>query len=314
MRRQIETTRREMVELQASQKLLRDSIDNSKRTMDQLLELQRLSLEKSTPLPADSQTALDTSLQTFLQTQSEYQRLSQQINEKNRQITDFEAQLRENDAKIAKASEPANQEYQTQAARHRMQVAIAKLALLIPLLLIAAWLFYRNHAAVYAPVYSSMGLALAIRVMLVLHEYFPSEIFRYILVGVSIVIVLVILIKLLRNVAFPKRDWMLKQYREAYTSMLCPVCEFPIRRGPLKYLAWTARTIRKSVLHMPATQATPEEQPYTCPCCGTRLYDACKKCSHVTPSLLPHCEHCGVCEGGVFGDHGVVHTDASAIT
>ncbi|MHC4105255.1 MAG: double zinc ribbon domain-containing protein, partial [Planctomycetota bacterium] len=36
-----------------------------------------------------------------------------------------------------------------------------------------------------------------------------------------------------------------------------------------------------------------EQQLYTCPACGTELYEKCDKCSDIRHSLLPFCEHCG---------------------
>jgi hypothetical protein len=41
----------------------------------------------------------------------------------------------------------------------------------------------------------------------------------------------------------------LSVYREAYERFFCPICEFPIRRGPLKYVFWSRRSIKN--LHFP---------------------------------------------------------------
>ena len=86
-------------------------------------------------------------------------------------------------------------------------------------------------------------------------------------------------------IAFPKRDWLQKQYREAYEAFLCPACDYPIRRGPLKYLFWTRRSIRK--LTIPDAAASPAEEPYTCPSCNTRLFEECTACHAIRHSLLP---------------------------
>jgi hypothetical protein len=99
------------------------------------------------------------------------------------------------------------------------------------------------------------------------------------------------LVTLVRMLAHPNRQWLLKHYREAYESFLYPVCTYPIRRGPLKYLFWTRRSIRKLVPAI-AADSTPEAT-YTCPACSTRLYEECESCHGVRHSLLPSCEHCG---------------------
>ena len=67
-----------------------------------------------------------------------------------------------------------------------------------------------------------------------MHEYFPSEYFRYILILSALAVIGWLLARLLSIVARPSRDTRLKQYRESYEAFLCPVCQYPIRRGPLQ--------------------------------------------------------------------------------
>jgi predicted RNA-binding Zn-ribbon protein involved in translation (DUF1610 family) len=83
---------------------------------------------------------------------------------------------------------------------------------------------------------------------------------------------------------------LLKQYREAYEHFFCPVCEYPIRRGPLRFLTWTRRSIRKLT---PPPAAADTDAAYTCPACGSHLYEQCGQCRSVRHSLLPFCEKCG---------------------
>ena len=74
------------------------------------------------------------------------------------------------------------------------------------------------------------------------------------------------------------------------TNFLCPVCEYPIRTGPRRFLFWTRRTVNRSVSPGAASAA---EEPYTCPCCGSVLFERCPSCQGVRHALLPHCSHCG---------------------
>jgi len=64
----------------------------------------------------------------------------------------------------------------------------------------------------------------------------------------------------------------------------------PIRRGPLKYVFWSRRSIKK--LNFPRTDAQPDET-YTCPLCGTRLFEKCDACDAIRHALLPSCAHRG---------------------
>jgi predicted RNA-binding Zn-ribbon protein involved in translation (DUF1610 family) len=97
-------------------------------------------------------------------------------------------------------------------------------------------------------------------------------------------------IQLIRIVAFPKIDWLMRQYREAYERFLCPICEYPIRTGPRKFLYWTRRTVNRI---LPPGDLTGTDEPYTCPSCGTLTFEVCPSCQKIRHSFLPHCEHCG---------------------
>jgi hypothetical protein len=115
---------------------------------------------------------------------------------------------------------------------------------------------------------------------------------QYILIAIAIALVVQVLLYLLRMVVSPKKEFLLKQFREAYERFVCPVCEYPIRRGPLRYAFWTKRTIRKLILPEPSGHAT-NDDPYTCPACGVMLYEKCPVCGGVRHSLLAYCEKCG---------------------
>ena len=126
----------------------------------------------------------------------------------------------------------------------------------------------------------------------VMHVYFPSDFFKYIAIGASLGIVAAFLIHLIRMIAAPKKDWILKQYKEAYNKQLCPVCGYPINRGPYKHMTWASKR-PKGIMLDPTGGESEAEQSYTCPSCGEHLYEKCEKCDGIRHSLLPYCESCG---------------------
>ena len=73
--------------------------------------------------------------------------------------------------------------------------------------------------------------------------------------------------------------------------IVCPVCEHPIRRGPLQHLFWTRRSLKK--LQVPSAGGPTSDQPYICPVCATRLFEECPACKGIRHALLPACQHCG---------------------
>jgi hypothetical protein len=291
VQRQIDDTQRRIVDQKARQELLRDSTVSSQSTMNQLLEFQRLNLEKNVSPSADERRALADSQQRFLANQRQYQVLNEdlvRLNEQQRQLSEtFGTTERE----LARLRTPINEEFASLRRAHDLKVAAFKLGVLIPLLALGVFLFVKYRNSLYGPMIYAFGAAVMLRVGLVMHQYFPSRYFKYVLILTAIGVVFRILHYLLRMVAFPRPDWLLKQYREAYEAFLCPTCSYPIRRGPLKYMSWTRRTIKKMSSQLGSTNNA--DEPYTCPMCSTRLYEECGNCRAVRPSLLPSCQQCG---------------------
>lgn len=287
---QLEEVRREITAQQARQVILRDSTSNAQTTMNQLLQFQQLSLEKGVTPTEQEQLALAESQQRFLTNQKQYQQLTEEISRLQEQQRGLEAQQRDLESQLQIAREPVRNEYQRLARRHDLWLASIKLAVLTPLLILGVVLFLRQREGIYMPLFAAFAVAVAAKVMLVMHEYFPARYFKYILIITFLIIVTKALLGLLRSLAFPRREWLHKQYREAYEAFLCPICNFPIRRGPLKYLFWTRRSIRKLHVPVPGTEA---DAPYCCPACGTSLFAECRQCHQIRHTLLPTCEHCG---------------------
>src|SRR5439155_13089901 len=126
-----------------------------------------------------------------------------------------------------------------------------QLAVLLPLLGVAAFLVIKKRSSIYFLLYLAFGGATLLKIGLVIHEYFPSKYIKYVLIGAMLLAVGRLLIHFIRTIAFPKVQWLLKQYREAYERFLCPVCEYPIRVGPRRFLFWTRGTVNKLVVPNP---------------------------------------------------------------
>ncbi|MBI4324238.1 MAG: hypothetical protein HY674_03150 [Chloroflexi bacterium] len=284
-------TGRTIKDQQERQALLRDSAGSSQRTMGQLLDVQKLSLEKGVSLSEAEQKALSESKDLFLSNQKRYQVLNEDIARLKEEERSLQEQNRGLDAKLESQRAQARQEHSVLLRRHAFKIATLKLLVLVPLLAVAVLLFFKKRSSLYAPFIYASGAALLWRIGLVIHEQFPARLFKYILLLAALAVVAQLLIYLLRMMAFPKKEWLLKQYREAYEKFACPICGYPIRRGPLKYAFWTQRTIKKSVL--PPAAGGESDEPYTCPSCGCKLFEKCEVCQAVRHSLLPACEKCG---------------------
>jgi hypothetical protein len=288
------TLQREISTQQARQAILRDSTENAQTTMNQLLQFQRLSLEKNVKPTEQEQSALAESQQVFLSNQRQYQELTTQISQLQAQQRELNEEREIHGKQVEAARTPIVAEFQRLRRRHDLWIAATKLALLTPLLLLGIWLFFRFRESIYVPLFAAFAIAVAIQVMFVMHEYFPSRSFKYVLLATFLFVVTKSLLGVLRSIAKPSLESLHRQYREAYEAFLCPICSYPIRRGPLKFLYWTRRSIKK--LKIPAATGPDAEAPYCCPACSTRLFDECGVCHHIRHSLLPSCEQCGATE------------------
>ena len=273
-------------------KALDDSTSGVRQTLGQLIELQRLSLTNQQTLTAEQQKAFEKSTELFLANQATRLDLDDQINARVSQGTQLEQELEDIRKQLEEQRKPARKEFDELRGRHRRRVAALKLVVLIPLLLIASFLVVKKRGTGYAPVFYAFGAAVLAKVAEVVHAYFPSRVFKYILILVLIGVVLKLMQLLIKAVIAPGKASLTKQYRDAYERFLCPVCEHPIRRGPLKFRYWTRRTAKKLAPGSGADVSAVEED-YTCPACGTVLFGECDACHRVRHRLLPYCEHCG---------------------
>ena len=288
--RQLADLQRAISHKQQQQQLVGDSSQNLQRTINQLLELQRLSIQKAVPLSEAERNNLSTSLKHFLDSQTSYQDLNQNLADLTAKKLSLEEENNRIEIQLAKQREPAQKEFDDLSEAHRLRLAFYQLAMLVPLLLAAAYLLLSRRGSIYFPLFLAVGGATLLKVGLVVHEYFPTQYFKYVLILILLGFVARLLVYLIRVIAFPKIDWLVRQYREAYERFLCPICEYPIRTGPRKFLYWTRRTVHKI---LPQGVVAAAEEPYTCPSCGTIVFEVCPACEKVRHSLLAHCEHCG---------------------
>ena len=269
-------------------RIVRDNSQNQQSTMNQLIQLRRLAVEKSAEVSEAEQENMSRSLAHFLQNQNLYQKHNAELAALAERKRALGAERTEVKKQLDAQRATAKAEYYRLWDRHRMRLAGLQLVVLLPLLAVGAFLLAKKRGSIYFPLFLAYSGATLVKVTLVIHEYFPSRYFKYGLILGLLFVVARLLIHFIRQVAFPRAQWLMKQYREAYERFLCPVCEYPIRTGPRRYLFWTRRTVHKIVLPGGAG----EEEVYACPACGTLLFEECPECHGVRHSLLPHCRHC----------------------
>ena len=273
---------------------LQRSMDNARETMQQMMELQRLSLEQQTPPSEAERAALATAQQRFLEAQNRFEAANAEIAASNETKFQLRQEQRELEATIETQARPADDDYKERRLAHEFRLASMQLAFIVPLFLLAAWLFRRYGESAYRSILLALLVATFWKVGSVMFDHFPQEFFKYIAIVAAIVIVLAFLAWMLRKAVNPSRQLLLARHREAYRAHVCPVCAYPIARGPLKFALWTRKGPQLSATaELASSQETGADTPYACPSCGTTLFAACRSCNAPRHTLLPFCEHCG---------------------
>jgi len=290
LKENLDGIRENLRNLQEQQRILQKSSNNLQETIKQLLSIQSQSIEKNFDFPEENKQTLVESQKLFLENQKQYQDLNREIGELTLQQHKLEKDLASLSREIKSQRALARKEYNGLMSKHRLKVAALKLAVMLPIFLIAAWFFTKKRSGTYGPIVYAAFIAVFIKISLVVHEYFPRKYFKYIALLVVIGILLKLLLYLLKRIVSPKKDWLIKQYQEAYDRNICPVCGKPLRIGPLRYAAGTRR---RALVWAGQGVETDKQQVYVCPSCGIELYEKCDKCSDIRHSLLPFCEHCG---------------------
>ena len=277
--------------LQKKQELLQNSTNSYRDTMSQLLDLQKANTQKGIATSTEAQQNLANATKLYLENQQQFQALNTTIAQKNEALQQTRRQSELISNQLNEQSRQANEAYDSQVTRHNLKTAAIKLMVLIPLLIIIAYFFVKKRESIYIKMINAVGIAVIIKIAMVMHEHFPSRLFKYILILALIALVVRALLGLLRAAAKPQKNWLLKQYKEAYKKLMCPMCEYPVNPGILKYAAFTQSSGKNAAVA--EIENLPSVEKYTCPGCGEHLFEKCTACQHTRHSLLPFCENCG---------------------
>lgn len=291
LRKQISNFSQQIENQSEKQRNLADSSNNLQQTMNQLLELQKSGLEKGVHLSDTEQANFATTLNLFLENQKNYQEINQTLSALLEQKQKLESEQARIQQEISIQREPAYEEYKRLQDHYLLNLAFYQLAILLPILLVATLLAVKMRSSIYFPPFLAFASAAFLKVVFIIHDYFPNRYSKYIFTLALLLVVGMLLIRFIKAIANPKPQSLARQYREGYERFLCPVCEYPIRTGPRRFLFWTRGTVNKLVV--PADKGAAEEEVYSCPACGAGLFEICPTCQKVRHALLPHCVHCG---------------------
>src|SRR5438093_10084715 len=142
-------TKRKVEDQRSRQTLLRDSTSRSEKTMNQLVELQRLNAQKGISSEEPQQKALAESVVLFLSNQKRDQALSEDMAKLSEQERSLEEKQRGIHKRLDKEREPARKEFDRLYRQHDRQLAAFQLLFLLPLLAGVVVAFLKKRGSMY---------------------------------------------------------------------------------------------------------------------------------------------------------------------
>ncbi|MBN1868702.1 hypothetical protein JW916_15585 [Candidatus Sumerlaeota bacterium] len=275
------------------QEFYRDQAKTARETMQQMTELQKKGMELNEARDAQQQQALAGAQKAFLESQDRYNNQAEVVLRKKQELREGETALRELDREIQNKRRDAAAESRRAEVKQNLRAAALKTLVLLPAIVLAFWLFLRKRSGGFAPLVYAVAIAVFFKLLVVIHEHFPREYYKYIFIVAAILGVWRILVHLLRSAASPGRDLLVKRYREAYRRNQCAVCGYPILRGGFHIVQAARKTLGRRVRLSFKPAELEGEGDYTCPSCGQKLFESCSSCRQTRHTLLPSCRHCG---------------------
>ena len=278
--------------LQKRKTLLKDSITNLQQTINQLqaMTMQESDKDRSWDEVFDRET-VNESLSAFLNNQREYQDLNEQIAEAQNTSNELQRELESVQQQLNTQRDKAREEYREKQHDHRMMISFFQLVFALAVFAASVFVAYRWRRHTYSKIFVALAAASFVRMVQVAHRFFPAFFFKYLALIALIVASVYLVIYLVRQIAQPRKDLVMRKFKEGYERFVCPVCEFPMRLGPIRFGMF--KRGRKFYGVAPEKCECFVEEAYTCPNCGTELFEECANCGRIRHSLLEYCNHCG---------------------
>lgn len=138
LEKEVRNLETQIATLRQTQEILRNSTEGSRQTMNQLLDIQRLGLEKNVTPTQEEQDALAKSEQKFLRKQEEFRQANEEIAQLSRHQSEIQEKVKALQEQITAQQKPARDEYARLRHRHSLLIAALKLGFLLPVLFAAA--------------------------------------------------------------------------------------------------------------------------------------------------------------------------------
>lgn len=197
------------------------------------------------------------------------------------------ARLAEIDKTLGSARRSAQHDYDAALGVWRIKVLVARLALTLPILLFAYWLWARRRNSAYLTILWGYWAFSIWMLLYGIGPYLPDY-GGYVPLAAGTALTIWGSIALVRY--FNKRAPIRRQriVDQAIAKHRCPGCgaDYLVGRESSLELGVVRKTTRRQY-------DTAALRPHTCPACGLELFGACANCNYEQMVHLPYCAGCG---------------------
>ena len=222
--------------LQRKKSLLEDSIANLQQTINQLRAMTNQGEDRSTSRDDifDWET-VNESLSAFLKNQKEYQTINKQIAEAQNTLDELQGRLESIQGQLDTQRDKAREEYRKRQHDHRKMISFFQLLFALAVFAVSVFVACKRRRHMYSKIFMALAAASFVRMVQVAHRFFPAFYFKYLAIIALIIAAVYLVVYLVRQIASPRRDLVMKKFKEGYERFVCPVCEFPMRLGPIRF-------------------------------------------------------------------------------
>ena len=163
----------------------------------------------------------------FYTAQDEYESANETITTLNDERHQLKQSIAGIDAELRQFKNKSQAEYNDARRSHDLKIASLKLAFVVPLLLLSAWLVRKKRGSIYQPFNWAALVATFWMVWLVMWDHFPRDFFKYVAILAAIGILGAFLTWAIRSSARPRKATLLKRHRESVPKPPLPGVRLP---------------------------------------------------------------------------------------
>lgn len=283
-----------VTQIASQQQLSEDQYLTAKDIVDTLLQVKNARAAAGEKLTPPENKELAAAQGRYLSAKKQYQVLLHVRREAQKTVEQAQDAQSRIEKQVTDKMQQAHQEYDAAMLHYRLLVTLLRILFVVPVVLIALYLYARKRESRYAALVWAYLLAAAYIFMRAAYEYIPTFHWYGIrLFGVAILVILIVMT--VRYFHRTSDERLLAEIKAHLLKKLCPNCKYPFIDSQSRYLVNGLGRLRGMKIGGPVEVVEPTRGSVFCRSCGLSIVDQCGGCREFKYALLPYCPRCRAC-------------------